>query len=101
MPLAMASASSKLALDQADDRAEDFFLGDAHVGLTSLKMVGAKNQPLCAPSVSLAAGEQLCAFFFGDGARSVGGLDLLLVDLRAHLVFSSRPSPTRSDWALD
>ena len=89
MPLAIDERVFEVvALDEADDRAEDFFLGDAHVGFYFAED-GGREEPVLWRSAfgePCASGDEFCAFRFGDGDVAFGGFDLLLVDLRADLV---------------
>src|SRR5579872_7268724 len=73
--------------NDADDRTKDLFLGDTHFG----RHIGVDRwfeEVAVATFVAIgtiAAAEQLCSFFIANLYISGSGLDLLLVDLRAHV----------------
>ena len=102
MPLAMASASSRSSHSMRLTTGPKTSSWAMRIcGFTSLKTVG-REEPafgMGAFGEACSSGDELCAFFFCDLHVAFGGLDLLLVDLRTNLVYSSRPSPTVSDLA--
>src|SRR6185437_6003785 len=73
--------------NEADDGAEDLFAGDAHFRFYGAEDGGGEEVAFVEGSVfeRVAAGEELGSFFFSDFDVAGGSVDLLLVDLRAHL----------------